>query len=374
MTATTAPAPKKPTNGPSGRPGARREGLLAWFMAGPALFLLAIFLIAPFLLGFWLGLTDQRLISPNPAEFVGLDNYKELLSLEVLTLDAVVDETGAVVVDEDGNTVYPSLRDFTRDEENYPQYHRMQEWMQWNIGESRIILLARDVVFMKALVNTLIFALLIVPLQGGLGLLLALLINKRIRGVNIFRTIYFVPVVMSMVVVALLWRFMYGADDGLINSMLGTVTLGAMEPVDWLGNTDTALGAILVTSVWQGVGFHMVIWLAGLQTIPYVLYEAAQIDGAGRWGQFRNVTIPGLRNTIVFVVIVITIQAFGLFVQVNEMTRGGPLDATQSVIFQAVQRGYEKSDIAMGSTISVVFFALVLIVSLFQRFLMRDKS
>jgi len=373
MTASTTPAPKGPANGPSGRPGARREGLQAWFMAGPALFLLALFLIAPFLLGFWLGLTDQRLISPNPAEFVGLKNYQELLSLNVLTLEPVLDEAGQLVFDEDGNTVYPSLRDYTRDKEAYPQYFRMQEWMQWSVGDSKIVLLARDVVFMKALINTLVFALFIVPLQGGLGLLLALLINKRIRGINIFRTIYFVPVVMSMVVVSLLWRFMYGANDGLINSMLGAVTLGAFQPVDWLGNTDTALGSIIVTSIWQGVGFHMVIWLAGLQTIPYVLYEAAQIDGAGRWAQFRNVTVPGLRNTIVFVVIVITIQAFGLFVQVNEMTRGGPLDATQAVIFQAVQRGFEKSDIAMGSTISVVFFGLVLVVSLIQRYLMRDR-
>ena len=346
---------------------------MAWFMAGPALVLLAIFLITPFLLGFWLGLTDQRLISPNPAEFVGLDNYSELLALDVVTLEVVVDEAGNVVLDEDGNPTYPSLREYTRDEENYPQYFRMQEWMRWNVGDSAIVLLARDVVFMKALVNTLLFALVIVPLQAGLGLVLALLINKRIRGVNIFRTIYFIPVVMSMVVVSLLWRFMYSADDGLINSMLGTVTLGAFQPVDWLGNTDTALGSIIITSVWQGVGFHMVIWLAGLQTIPYVLYEAAQIDGAGRWAQFRNVTVPGLRNTIVFVVIVITIQAFGLFIQVNEMTRGGPLDATQSVIFQAVQRGYEKSDIAMGSAISVVFFLLVLVVSLVQRYLMRDR-
>ena len=373
MTATTTPAPQKPPDEPSGRPGARREGIHAWFMAGPAMVLLAIFLISPFLLGFWLGLTDQRLISPNPAEFVGLRNYQELLSLEVLTLDAVTDAAGNPVLDEDGNQTFPAVRDFTRNEEEYPQYFRFQEWMGWNIGDSRVILLARDLVFMKALVNTLIFALFIVPLQGGLGLILALLINKRIRGVNIFRTIYFIPVVMSMVVVSLLWRFMYAADDGLINSLLGTVTLGVMQPVDWLGNTDTALGSIIVTSIWQGVGFHMVIWLAGLQTIPYVLYEAAQIDGAGRWAQFRNVTVPGLRYTIVFVVVVITIQAFGLFIQVNEMTRGGPLDATQAVIFQAVQRGYEKSDIAMGSAISVVFFLLVLVVSLVQRYFLRDR-
>ena len=103
----------------------------------------------------------------------------------------------------------------------------------------------------------------------------------------------------------------------------------------------------MIMSVWQGVGFQMVIWLAGLQTIPYVLYEAAQIDGAGRWNQFRHVTWPGLRNTAVFVFIVITIQAFALFTQIDVMTQGGPLDTTQTVIFQAVQRGFERQDIAI---------------------------
>ena len=116
----------------------------------------------------------------------------------------------------------------------------------------------------------------------------------------------------------------------------------------------------------------MVIWLAGLQTIPFVLYEAAQLDGAGRWGQFRNVTWPGLRNTAVFVFIVITIQAFALFTQIDVMTQGGPLDSTQTVIFQAVQRGFERQDIAYGSAIAVVFFAMVLRLPI-QRWLTRER-
>ena len=118
----------------------------------------------------------------------------------------------------------------------------------------------------------------------------------------------------------------------------------------------------------------MIIWLAGLQTIPGVLYEAAAVEGAGTWGKFRYVTWPGLRSTSIFVLVTITIAAFGLFTQIDVMTRGGPLDATQSVIFQMVQRGYEKQDIAGGSAISIIFFIMVLIVALTQRYVTRERD
>jgi multiple sugar transport system permease protein len=237
-----------------------------------------------------------------------------------------------------------------------------------------VVLLAGDAVFMKSLINTFTFALVVVPVQGGLGLLLALIINQRTPGINIFRTIYFMPVVVSMVVVSLLWRFIYDPQNGLLNTVLGFVTLGSFEPLDWIGTPSTALLAIIAMSVWQGVGFHMVIWLAGLQTIPYVLYEAASVAGANGWQQFRYVTWPGLRNTAVFVLVTITMQAFGLFTQIDVMTRGGPLDATTTVIFQAVQKGYEKQDIAYGSAISVVFFIMVLTVALIQRYATREEG
>jgi multiple sugar transport system permease protein len=116
--------------------------------------------------------------------------------------------------------------------------------------------------------------------QAGFALGLALLINQKLRGINVFRTIYFMPVVVSIVVVSLLWRFIYAGNDGLLNNILSWLTFGNFEPVDWLGNTATALSSIMAMSIWQGVGFHMVIWLAGLQTISPVLYEAADVEGA----------------------------------------------------------------------------------------------
>lgn len=343
-----------------------------WAFALPGFGLIAAFIILPFFFAFGLSLTNQRLISPNPTEFVGLDNYRDLLGLSIITLEPQRDDAGQAIRDDDGEIEYPRVRTITRSDE-FPQYRGMREWFRWGSGEEAKVVIASDVVFMKALTNTMLFVLVVAPMQGGLALCLALLINQRLRGINIFRTIYFMPVVVSIVVVSLLWRFIYAGDDGLLNNLLGGLTFGLFEPVDWLGNPDTALGSIMAMSVWQGVGFHMVIWLSGLQTISPTLYEAADIEGASKWQTFRYVTWPGLRNTAVLVLIVITMQGFALFAQIDVMTNGGPLASTQTIVFQAVERGYGRQDISGGSTISVILFLIVLSISVVQRWLTREK-
>ena len=350
-----------------------QEAWTGWLMAAPVILLLLTFLIVPFLFAFGLSFTNQRLISPNPTEFVGARNFRSLLTVRPFVLEPIRNASGDFKRDEAGTLTYPRLRDFTRNNPEYPQLSGLREWRSWQMGSNRLVLLASDTVFLQALLNTFLFVLIVAPVQAALALLLALLINQPLRGVNVFRTIYFMPVVISLVVVSLLWRFIYDGQDGLLNSILGFVSLGAFKPVDWLGNPNTALGSIMAMSVWQGVGFHMVIWLSGLQTIPFVLYEAASISGANGWQKFRYVTWPGLRNTAVLILVVITMQAFGLFTQIDVMTRGGPLDSTQSIVFQAVQRGFEKQDIAGGSAISVLLFLLVLAVSLIQRFVTRER-
>ncbi|WP_246113893.1 carbohydrate ABC transporter permease [Streptomyces montanus] len=279
-------------------------------MVSPAVFLLLLFFVIPVVLAFALAFTNARLVSPTPAEFTGLQNFRTLLD---------------------------------------------------------------DPLFYKSLRNTFYFAAVVVPLQGGLALVLALLVNAKLKGVNFFRTVYFIPVVTSMVVVSLLWTFMY-QKTGLVNELISQLTLGVVHGPDWLNNPSTAMPAIIFMSVWQGVGFHMVIWLAGLQTIPQDLYEAADIDGATRWVRFRYVTWPGLRTTRTFVLITITIAAFSLFAQVSVMTQGGPLDSTTTVVYQAVQTGYAQQQTGYASAISLVFFVLVLAVSLVQRFLTREKD
>ncbi len=351
----------------------QKEARAAWLMASPAMILLLGFLIIPFFLAFYYSFTNQRLISPNPTEYIGLENYKQLLNVKVLRLDPIVDDVGQPVLDEDGNYTYPREREFTRNPD-YPQYSGLQKWTSWDIGKTRWALLAGDVVFMKSLINTFYFALVIVPGQAGLGLALALLINRRIAGVNFFRIIYFIPVVVSIVVVSILFDFIYDGENGLLNSVLVFLSGGRFTPIDWMANTSTAMPAIMAMSAWQAVGIHMVIWLAGLQGIPFSLYEAADIDGANAWQKFLYVTWPGLHNTAVFILVTITIAALGLFTQIDVMTKGGPLDSTTTVIFQAVRSGFKMQDIAYGSAISVVFFILVLMVALIQRYISREKN
>lgn len=351
-----------------------RSNGMGWLFAGPAIGLIGLFILIPFFFAFGLSFTNQRLISPNPTAFVGLANYSDTLGLATLRLSPEVDESGAVVVDGDGAVQYPSLRGFTRNNPDYPNLDGKREWFSFGWGQDRVYVLAQDVVFMKAVVNTVLFVIVVAPVQGMLALGLALLINQRLRGINVFRTIYFMPVVVSIVVVSLLWRFIYSGQNGLLNNLLGFLTFGAFPQVDWLGNPDTALGAIIAMSIWQAVGFHMVIWLSGLQTISPTLYEAGAIEGASKWQSFRYITWPGLRNTAVLVLIVITMQAFALFAQVDVMTQGGPLDSTQTIVFQAVDRGYGKQDISGGSTISVILFVIVLSISLIQRYLTRERT
>ncbi len=285
----------------------RRPTTTALLMLAPAALLLIVFLLVPIGLTFGLAFTNARLISPRPAEFVGVDNFTRLFGDE---------------------TFWASLR------------------------------------------NTVVFALVIVPFQSACALGLALLVNAKVRGTNFFRTVYFLPVVTSMVVVSMLWLFMY-QPNGLLNAFLAKI--GITGP-DWLGDPHWALVSIILMSAWQAMGFHMVIWLSGLQTISADLYEAASLDGATAWQQFRHVTWPGLRQTRTFILITITISAFSLFTQVNIMTQGGPLDSTSTVVLMAVRTGFQQQQTGYASAISLVFFVIVLAVSLIQRRYTREDA
>jgi multiple sugar transport system permease protein len=215
--------------------------------------------------------------------------------------------------------------------------------------------------------NTFLFALLVLPLQSGVALGLAVLVNQKVRGRIFFRTVYFAPVVTSMVVASIVWSFLLNTDRGLINEVLRVLVGDPQFGPDWLGSPRLALPSIALMSAWQGAGFQMLIFLAGLQSIPAEQYEAATLMGANAWQRFVHVTLPGLRNTIIFVLVSTTLLAFGLFTQVDVMTLGGPLDSTTTVVYHAVRKGFEEQDIGYGSTITLVFFTIVLGVSLIQR-------
>jgi multiple sugar transport system permease protein len=353
----------------------RHDFVPALLLGGPAFLLLLVFLIGPFFMGILFSFTDQRLVSPKPAEYVGARNYDRLLHVAVLPLDPIADpQTGQPQRDETGQIQYPRSREFTRNTEKYPQYAGLTECFNIDTASRRYVVLAGDPTFLNSLGHNLFFSLIVIPVQTGLGLLLALLVNQQLRGRNFFRTIYFSPVVTSMVVVSILWTFLYEKNVGLMNQFLRTLSFGTLGPVDWLGNPSIAMWAIIIMSVWQGVGFQMVLFLAGLQGIPKGLYEAADIDGANNWEKFRFVTLPGLRNTTVFIIITITIAAFQLFTQVFVMTNGGPNGATSTITFHMVQKGFREQDIAYASAIAVIFFLIIFGISMIQRFVLRKKE
>jgi multiple sugar transport system permease protein len=375
MAVTTAPPagisqPRRRQKSPLGN-----DLIPALLLGGPAFLLLLVFLIGPFFMGILFSFSDQRLVSPNPAQFVGTRNYERLLGVSLLTLDPTIDPaTGQPQRDAQGNLQFARSRTYTRDQAKYPQYFGLTEWFSVDLNNKRYVVLAGDPAFLHGLWNNVFFALVVIPLQTGLGLLLALLVNQRLAGRNFFRTAYYSPVVTSMVVISIVWTFLYEKNVGLMNQFLKTLSFGALGPVDWLGNPSVAMWAIILMSVWQGVGFQMVLFLAGLQGIPDYLYEAASIDGASPWQKFRYVTIPGLRNVSVFIIVTITIAAFQLFTQVFVMTNGGPGDATTTVTFQMVQKGFREQDIAYASAIAVIFFLIILGISLIQRRVLRTQE
>jgi len=357
------------------KPRDNQDLLPGLLLGAPAFLLLLIFLIGPFFAGVTYSFTDQRLISPNPTQFVGTRNYTRMLGFSILTLDSIVDsQTGQPQLDANGKLQFPRSRDFTRDETKYPQYFGLTEWFTVTLGGKEYVILAGDPSFFRSLTNNVLFALVVIPVQSAIGLLLALLVNLNLRGRNFFRTMFFAPVVTSMVVVSIVWRFLYDYNNGMINSFLSTISLGAIQPINWLGDPSTAMAAIIIMSVWQGAGMQMMLFLAGLQGIPAQLYEAASIDGASTWQKFRYVTWPGLRNTTVYIIVTITIAAFQLFTQVFVMTNGGPSDSTTTVTFMMVREGFREQNIAYASAIAVTFFLIILAINLIQRRLLRGEA
>lgn len=333
--------------------------------ASPAVLLFLLFVVLPMLLAAGATLTNHRLMSPEPTNYVGLDNYQRLLTLKLAVIEPVRDAAGAALRDADG-VRFPTWRQVRKDR---PQLEGYRVAFQVDSGTSRVVLAATDPLFYRSLINTFLFAALVLPLQCGVALGLAILVNQKVRGRIFFRTVYFAPVVTSMVVASIVWAFMLNTDRGMLNEVLRSVLSDPNAGPDWLGDSHFALPAIALMSAWQGAGFQMLVFLAGLQSIPTEQYEAATLMGANAWQRFVHVTLPGLRNTIIFVLLSTTLLAFGLFTQVDVMTSGGPLDSTTTVVYHAVRSGFKEQDVGYGSTITLVFFVLVLALSALQRML-----
>ena len=312
------PSPPPPSAKPVRPRRANRDRVHVLLMSAPALAGLIVFVAVPFVYAVVLSVYNVRLGSPLPPRFFGIEQYRRI---------------------------------FTDPDMSGP--------------------------FLRALLNNLTFAVVVVPLQTGLALALAILLNRKLKAIGVFRSLFFLPVVFPMALVAVIWRLILArSGDGLLNSALHAVSFGNWGAFDWLGDGLTAMASIIVLSVWQGVGFQMVILLAGLQQIPGELYEAAQLDRASRWQQFRNVTLPGIRGTLTFVALLTSVLSFRVFDQVYVLVHGGGLDenATRTVMYQAVTTAFDQNNIGQASAITVVFFLIVVVLTLIQRRVVRTGN
>lgn len=220
-----------------------------------------------------------------------------------------------------------------------------------------------DASFRAAVGHTIVFIIGYLPLVyvGGLGL--ALLLNQRLRGSAFFRSVYFLPVVTSWVVVALMWRWLLNPQSGIVNSALALVGLAGPG---WWADPAWAMPSVIIASAWKDLGFVMVLLLAGLQSIPDEYYEAAQVDGASRWARFRYITLPLLSPTTFFVLVISLINNFQLFDQVWVMTGGGPAGATSVVVEQIVRHAFSYNQMGYAAAMSWLLFAAILAVTLIQ--------
>lgn len=276
------------------------ERVAAYMFVAPAVILLVVFMLVPIIYTYYYSAFQYQVMRPNAITFVGLSNYLKLF---------------------------------------------------------------KDADFWLSLKNTFYFTVIVVPVQCTLALALAMLISKKFRGVSIFRMMYFSPQLTSMVVIAVLWTVLYNSNPntGLINAMLSGL---GIAPVNFLTNPKTAMNAIIFMSAWQGAGYQMMIFLAGLQGIPRDQYEAADVDGATPMQQFMYITLPNLKGTIKYVVQITLIQAMKLFTQPYVMTQGGPQNSTKTMVYYIYTQGFQKGNFGYACSVAAVFFVIVVAISL----------
>ena len=242
---------------------------------------------------------------------------------------------------------------------------------RWNIispmefvGIDNFTRLIQDRLFFRSLLNTIIFLVIHIPLQIVVALFLAEMLNQKIRLRGFFRASYFLPVVVSGVVVTILWQQLYGFDTGLLNRMLVKLNL---SKVGWLISPKLAMPSIALMATWKNVGLYIVLFLVGLQTVPPQYYEAADLEGANHWQKFRYITLPAINPTIFMVVILSTIGGFSLFIEPYIMTGGGPLNSTLSTILYIYKQGFFYYHMGYAATLGIVFALIILSVVVIQR-------
>lgn len=232
--------------------------------------------------------------------------------------------------------------------------------------------LVEDPLFWTAMRNTLYFVFLGTPLTITASLAAALLLNsKLVKFKSFFRLVYFAPVVTTLVAVAVIWRFMYHPRFGLLNYALGFL---GVNPIDWLGDPFWAMPAIILMAVWKNFGYTMIIFIAGLQNIPDELYEAARIDGASVFQQFKSITLPMLAPTSLFVSVITMIGFFQFFAEPYVMTQGGPLNSTLSIVMLMYQQGFRWWNMGYSASVAFVLFAVIFLGSFLQFWVRKRRT
>lgn len=280
-------------------------------LLAPAVILMLIFVIAPFFLSGYLSFTNESLIPrPIPTQWIGWRNYTRVLA---------------------------------------------------------------EPEFWQAVRNTFYFTLMVVPVQCGLALGAALLLNKKLAGLTFFRSVAMLPLLAPITVIIAIWAALYQVPNGFFNAMVNLVTRDD-RIVDFLGTRELAMPAIVLLSAWATFPFQMLIYLAGLQEIPEDRYEAATLEGANGWQKFKAVTWPGLVNVNIFVLIITTVGAFKLFTQINILTKGGPLGSTNTIINYMFVNGYSEGRIGFASAVSIIFFLMVAMIAVIQRLAFKNET
>lgn len=231
--------------------------------------------------------------------------------------------------------------------------------------ENYIRAFTKDESFYKFFGNTLYFVVLLVPIVLSISLFLALLINKKAGKITkAYRVALFLPSITSTIAVSMVWLWIFNPDMGLINNML--TAIGFNNPPMWLNSPDTSKMALVIMRVWQMSGYYMIMFLAGLQTIPESLYESAQVDGANKIQSFFKITLPMLSNTTFVVIILLVIEAFNMFESIFIMTNGGPLGSTSTIMYYIYEQGFGNYNMGYASAIAWIFFVVIMIITLIQ--------
>ncbi|MCP1640151.1 carbohydrate ABC transporter permease [Streptococcus gallinaceus] len=285
-----------------------KESFMGYLFLSPSLLILGTFLFLPTLLSIYYAFTNYYLLTPDATTFVGFDNFIKLFS---------------------------------------------------------------DPLFMQSLKNIGQFVIFIIPIQLGLALGLALLVNNKRKSTIFFKVAFFAPVVMSLVVVSVLWLVLLNPSSGLINAFLNTIGIDSQP---FLTSPKQAMFVIIGVSAWQGAGYQMLIFLAGLQNIPSSLYEAASIDGASKWKQFFHITLPMLKPTSILILTTTLIDAFKLVIQPMVMTQGGPLNSTLTPVYYIYRTGFTDRMVGYASSITVIFGLIIILFTVLQRKVTGDEG